>query len=150
MSQTIRKKVWARAFQEARHATRIETNERLLVGIILAVVTGGLIWWVDPDGAKVGWFARFVPAIAFIIVFLFVFGWKLLSVPALMIADAAAEAERLKTELQAAHDRIAYTLRLSAEVDNVETLAPGELEWRLYVTNSQTFPFGMDASLSRN
>lgn len=76
---TWRQMHW-RAFQEARHALLIETGERLVLVIILAAVSIGLLWLVgNHEMAITELLIRAAATAAIVLSFPIVYVWKLVS-----------------------------------------------------------------------
>jgi hypothetical protein len=127
-----------RALDETRHAFRLESTERVVVAIAIAAIGLAALWLFagqhDALGALLG---KALVTGAVVLLFPLVYIWKLVTVPARMAAEAAAQVAELQTKanrrdaLRRGLDQLGGLLAVARELINAEVTS--EEEFRLLV-----------------
>lgn len=101
MQSAYWRKVSARAFCETRVALRLETTERVLITCLVAIIGIGLIWLVDGgDQALVVFYGKCAATVAVLLMFPFIWIWKVVRAPALLDADLRQRIARKNDALE--------------------------------------------------
>lgn len=141
MSKSYRRRVHERALKDTRHALLLGTREQIVITAAVICIALAAIWlFGEHEVVRGEFYLRVALTGGLILLFPFVYGWKLLGTPKRLDEDAAAETANLRAELQAVADQIANTLILTATVETEMANQSGLLEWRVNVKNVSSMP----------
>jgi hypothetical protein len=101
MGETFWRRVHKRAFSETRHALRLESTERVVISVIIAIVGLAVLWNVggQADTAK-SLFTKGAATLAILLLLPCIYLWKFFAAPAAMDAETRDKNEAETTQLR--------------------------------------------------